>query len=94
MVESQLRRTGYVFQTKNGAYSGMVKANLERMGVTSNMVGSSLSFTDLFPIVDVLEAYPNAYKLPFFNLIKKEGEEKPACVMVPWNPTTAKNSPM
>lgn len=39
------KRPTYFIQTKEGAYSGMIKHNL--LGPTRSSAGSSLSFTDM-----------------------------------------------
>ena len=88
----------YILRTKTGAYNSMIKVNLERMGVTSCMMGSSLAYTDLIAVKDLLEAYPTKNagesKLPFFNLIKQESEPMPVSLMVPFYFSKFRNSPL
>ena len=48
----------YVLRTKTGAYNSMIKANLDKMGVTSCMLASSLAYTDVITLKEILEEYP------------------------------------
>jgi hypothetical protein len=62
------------------------------------MMGSSLAYTDLISVKDLLEEYPTKSeqesKLPFFNLIKQEADVQPTSLMVPFYFSKFRNSPL
>ena len=87
----QAQRPSYFIQTKEGAYSGMIKHNL--LGPTQSSIGSSLSFSDLAKSTSKLAKYSEQTgksALNYYNLISgkelsgQENAESKLSLMVPY----------
>lgn len=49
----------YFIQTKQGAYNGMIRHNIEKSFLTNLIPGTSATFSDLLPQLKTLKSYQN-----------------------------------
>lgn len=64
------QRPFYFIQTKQGAYNGMIRHNLEKALTT--LPGTSMPFTDMYPLRETLLMYADQTQrqpLTYFHLL-------------------------